>query len=45
MTAKPSSHAFRFNMAKQQAEAFLRDEGITTLPVDLLPSRAAATSR
>jgi hypothetical protein len=34
MTAKPSSHAFRFNMAKQQAEAFLRDEGITTLPVD-----------
>lgn len=34
MTAKPSSHAFRLKMAKQQAEAFLRDEGITALPVD-----------
>lgn len=34
MTAKPASHAFRLKMAKQQAEAFLRDEGITTLPVD-----------
>lgn len=34
MTAKPTSHAFRLKMAKQQAEAFLRDEGIATLPVD-----------
>lgn len=31
---KPASHAFRLKMAKQKAEAFLRDEGITTLPVD-----------
>lgn len=31
---KPPSHAFRLKMAKQKAEAFLRDEGITTLPVD-----------
>ena len=30
---KPT-HAFRLKMAKQKAEAFLRDEGITTLPVD-----------
>ena len=30
---KPS-HAFRLKMAKQKAEAFLRDEGVTTLPVD-----------
>ena len=34
MTRKPSTHAFRLKMAKQQAEAFLRDEGINTLPVD-----------
>jgi Zn-dependent peptidase ImmA (M78 family) len=34
MTTKPSTHAFRLKMAKQQAEAFLRDEGITALPVD-----------
>jgi len=34
MTAKPSTHAFRLKMAKQQAEAFLRDEGITALPID-----------
>ena len=34
MSAKPSSHAFRLKMAKQQAEAFLRGEGITELPVD-----------
>lgn len=34
MTAKPSSHPFRLKMAKQQAEAFIRDEGITALPVD-----------
>ena len=34
MTAKHSTHAFRLKMAKQQAEAFLREEGITTLPVD-----------
>lgn len=33
MTKSPS-HAFRLKMAKQKAEAFLRDEGITTLPVD-----------
>lgn len=33
MTKAPS-HAFRLKMAKQKAEAFLRDEGITTLPVD-----------
>lgn len=31
---KPTSHAFRLKMAKQKAEAFLRDEGITALPVD-----------
>lgn len=31
---KPASHAFRLKMAKQKAEAFLRDEGITSLPVD-----------
>jgi len=31
---KPTSHAFRLKMAKQKAEAFLREEGITTLPVD-----------
>ena len=31
---KPQTHAFRLKMAKQKAEAFLRDEGITTLPVD-----------
>jgi Zn-dependent peptidase ImmA (M78 family) len=31
---KPPSHAFRLKMAKQKAEAFLRDEGITNLPVD-----------
>jgi hypothetical protein len=31
---KSASHAFRLKMAKQKAEAFLRDEGITTLPVD-----------
>jgi len=34
MTTKPSTQAFRLKMAKQQAEAFLRDEGITALPVD-----------
>ena len=34
MTTKPSTHAFHLKMAKQQAEAFLRDEGITALPVD-----------
>jgi IrrE N-terminal-like domain len=34
MTARPPSSAFRLKMAKQQAEGFLRDEGITTLPVD-----------
>ncbi len=34
MTTKLSTHAFRLKMAKQQAEAFLRDEGITALPVD-----------
>jgi hypothetical protein len=31
---KPANHAFRLKMAKQKAEAFLRDEGMTTLPVD-----------
>lgn len=31
---KPLNQAFRLKMAKQKAEAFLRDEGITTLPVD-----------
>jgi Zn-dependent peptidase ImmA (M78 family) len=31
---KPANHAFRLKMAKQKAEAFLRDEGLTTLPVD-----------
>jgi hypothetical protein len=35
------NHAFRLKMAKQQAETFLRDEGITTLPVD--PFVIAAT--
>jgi hypothetical protein len=29
-----ASHAFRLKMAKQKAEAFLRDEGIISLPVD-----------
>lgn len=33
MTKAPSP-AFRLKMAKQKAEALLRDEGITTLPVD-----------
>ncbi len=32
--SKPATHAFRLKMAKQKAETFLRDEGITTLPVD-----------
>jgi hypothetical protein len=32
--SKPASLAFRLKMAKQKAEAFLRDEGITSLPVD-----------
>lgn len=32
--SKPASHLFRLKMAKQKAEAFLRDEGITGLPVD-----------
>jgi hypothetical protein len=31
---RPSGHAYRLLMAKQKAEAFLRDEGIETLPVD-----------
>jgi hypothetical protein len=31
---KPANHAFRLKMARQKAEAFLRDEGITALPVD-----------
>lgn len=31
---KPANLAFRLKMAKQKAEAFLRDEGITSLPVD-----------
>jgi IrrE N-terminal-like domain len=31
---KPASHAFRLKMAKQKAEAFVRDEQITSLPVD-----------
>ena len=31
---RPASHAFRLKMARQKAEAFLRDEGIATLPVD-----------
>jgi hypothetical protein len=31
---KPASLAFRLKMAKQKGEAFLRDEGITALPVD-----------
>jgi hypothetical protein len=31
---KPPTHAFRLKMAKQKAEGFLRDEGITTVPVD-----------
>lgn len=34
MTRKPSTHAFRLKMAKQRAEALLRDEGIDILPVD-----------
>ena len=29
---KPASHAFRLKMAKQKAEAFLRDEGIHGTP-------------
>src|SRR5262249_8815407 len=29
-----TGHAFRLRMAKQKAENFLRQEGITTLPVD-----------
>lgn len=33
MTRPPNS-AFRLKMAKQKAEAFLRDEGITGLPID-----------
>lgn len=32
--SKAATHAFRLKMAKQKAEAFLRDEGITGLPVD-----------
>lgn len=32
--SKPPSIAFRLKMAKQKAEAFLRDEGIMNLPVD-----------
>jgi len=31
---KPPNHAFRLKIAKQKAEAFLRDKGITSLPVD-----------
>jgi hypothetical protein len=31
---KAGSHAFRLKMAQQKAEAFLRDAGITTLPVE-----------
>jgi hypothetical protein len=31
---RPASHAFQLKMARHKAEAFLRDEGITTLPVD-----------
>ena len=31
---KAAGHTFRLKMAKQKAEACLRDEGITTLPVD-----------
>jgi hypothetical protein len=31
---KHASHAFRLKMAKQKAEAFVRDEQITSLPVD-----------
>lgn len=31
---KPANRAFGLKMAKQKAEALLRDEGITTLPVD-----------
>jgi hypothetical protein len=31
---KPTVSALRLKMAKQKAEAFLRDEGIATLPVD-----------
>lgn len=30
---KRTNHAFRLKMAKQKAEAFLRDEGLTALPV------------
>jgi hypothetical protein len=37
----PTSHAFRLKMAKQAAEKLLRDEGITTLPVD--PFKIAAS--
>jgi uncharacterized protein DUF955 len=36
-----TSHAFRLKMAKQTAEKLLRDEGITTLPVD--PFKIAAS--
>jgi len=32
--SRPASHLFRLKMAKQKAEVFLRDEGITGLPVD-----------
>lgn len=32
--SKPASHTFRLKMAKQKAEALLRDEGVTSLPVD-----------
>jgi hypothetical protein len=31
---KPTNQAFRLRMAKQKAEALLREEGIATLPVD-----------
>ncbi len=32
--SQPANHGFRLKMAKQKAEAFLRDEGITGLPID-----------
>jgi len=38
---RPASHAYRLKMTKQKAEAFLRDEGITSLPVD--PMKIAAS--
>lgn len=38
---RPSNHAFRLRMAKQKAEAFLRDEGITGVPVDPFAIAAA----